>query len=135
MPNEVDPFGLMPLPTSPMPAINCFIAYARDNEAVGKVELGHAALHLASFSWGIIDPHQPTVQKLEAKVRELTGKECDELSARECCDKIIELTVKDKESTKKGSGELSADDKKAIDWMTVLALAIQLAQLLFNRKV
>lgn len=52
-------FGLIDLPKDPLPAIRVLLAYYRKTEPVETVEVGHAALHLACYGYGFIDPHEP----------------------------------------------------------------------------
>jgi hypothetical protein len=115
---------LMPLPVSPMPAINVFIAYTRKDETITTLELGHAALHLLCYGWGIVDPHTPVVKKVAQLVEEATTKHPEECNLDDCCKQIVNLT------TAKGV----AADEKGIDWVTVVALAFQIIQMFLNRK-
>lgn len=98
---------LMPLPTDPMPAVSVLLSYLTGGGKPELKEVGHAALHLAAYGYGLYDSHPP----MSCSSSPAMGRE----EAVRCLELL------------ESHGGRMSSPLSAIDWPSLIAFLVQLA--------
>lgn len=115
---------LIALPTDPMPGVDVLIAYYTDPASVPLGEVGHAALHMVGYGYGLYHTTPTPMMFAALKPGPATGP-----TGPDCCDnaKCLDLLKKAKAAHESGTRGTTA-----IPWATLIALAMQILQKLLS---
>lgn len=114
---------LYELPKDPRPGLNVILEYAKADTGVSTIEAGHGALHILSYGYGLIDPHDEVTKAKFTSAKQAADSCPDDV--KQCCKQAAKVIEED-QKLKKGLSD--------INWVALLPLLIQIVKLVFAEQ-